>query len=213
MSSSRKALSMMRVLLLVVKFDPAIAIDVDPEVYNPSDDSFLMLKTVEVHPGETLLEMGPGSGIISVHAAKAGAKVTAADVNPYAVECTRRNALKNDTKVEVVKSDLFENVEGLFDVIVFNPPYLADEATSTSWIERSWTGGKEGSEVAIRFMEDVWKHLAPNGRVYMILSSLGGLTNILKASRERFQAEVLEEKHMFFESMFAYRFVLKSSTA
>jgi len=200
---------MRRDLLLDVKFDPAIDIDVAPEVYNPSDDSYLMLKTVEVRSGEAFLEIGPGSGIISIHAAKAGAKVTAADISPHAVECTRHNALRNDAKVDVVRSDMFENVQGLFDVIAFNPPYVADESTSTSWIERSWTGGREGSEVAIRFMEDVWKHLAPNGRVYMILSSLGGLTNILKASRERFQTEIIEEKHMFFESIFAYKFILK----
>ena len=192
-----------------VKLDEALDFEIGPEIYNPSDDSFLLLKLVDVSPGERLLEMGVGSGLVAVHAAKSGALVTAVDINPEAVECTRRNAAKNDVRVEVVQSDLFERVSGLFDVIVFNPPYLPGETTSTSWIERAWNGGTEGSETARRFLDQAWKHLAPGGRVYMILSSAGGLMSVLKAAKARYESELLEEKHMFFESIFAYKLRLK----
>lgn len=193
-------------------FDPRITVDVPDDVYSPSDDSFLLLKCVQVSPGETFLEVGCGSGLVSLHAAKAGARVTAVDISPVAVDCTRRNALKNDVKVTVLQSDLFEKVQGVFDVIAFNPPYLPDESstTSTSWIERSWSGGAEGSEVTVRFIEEVWKHLAPRGRVYVVLSSLGGLMSVLKAGRQRFESRMIEEKHMFFESIYVYEFVLRA---
>ena len=192
-----------------MKFDTSIDIEVEEDVYNPSDDSYLLLDCVEVAPGESLLEMGTGSGLIALHAAKLGAKVTAADVNPRAVECARRNAARNGIRIEVVRSDLFEKVTGLFDVIAFNPPYLPGTASSTSWVEKAWAGGEEGSEMSLRFLESAWKHLAPGGRIFMVLSSVGGLMSLLKAARERYESEMLEEKHMFFESIYAYRFKVR----
>lgn len=194
-----------------MKLDASLDIDVGDEVYNPAEDSFLLLSSVEVEREERVLEMGTGAGLVALHAAKAGAVVTAADINPHAVDCVRRNALRNDLKVEVVRSDLFDEVTGVFDVIAFNPPYLPEEGKTTSWMEHAWSGGKEGSEVAVRFLDEAWKHLAPRGRVYMIVSSLGGIMNVLKASRQHYDAELVDEKKMFFESVFAYRFVLKNS--
>lgn len=193
-----------------MKLDTSIEIEIGPEVYNPSDDSYLLLKVVDVSPEERFLEMGPGTGLLSIHAAKLGAKVTAADVNPHAVECTKRNAAKNSVRIDTFKSDLFEKVQGNYDVIVFNPPYLPGAATSTSWIERAWSGGDEGSETAVQFLNDAWKHLSPGGRIFMILSSVGGLMSVLKSARERYDSEMLEEQHMFFESIYAYRFRLKT---
>lgn len=174
-------------------------------MYDPSDDSYLLLKVVEVRSGETFLEVGSGTGLVAVHAAKLGAKVVASDASPHAVACTRRNAARNNVRLEAVQSDLFENVGGIFDVIAFNPPYLPGEVTSTSWLERAWSGGEEGSEIAVRFLDQAWKHLAPGGRIYIILSSIGGLTSVLRSFRDRYDSEMLAEQHMFFESIFAYR--------
>ncbi len=189
-----------------MKLDPSLDIDVLPEVYNPSDDSYLLLRNVSVKPGQTFLEIGSGSGLLSVHAAKAGAIVTAVDINPDAVECTRRNANKNGVRVATRISDLFENVTGYYDLIVFNPPYLPSETRSTSWIEKSWSGGEEGSEIAVKFLGQAWQHLAPGGKIYLVLSSIGGLMSVLKAAKERYECEMLEEVHQFFESVFAYKF-------
>lgn len=194
-----------------MKFDPNIEIAVTSEVYNPSDDSELLLKVIEVSPDETFLEMGTGSGIVAIHAAKLEAKVTAVDANPHAVECARRNAAANGVRIEVLQSDLFEKVVGVYDVIAFNPPYLPGAATSTSWLEKAWSGGNEGSEVAVRFLDEAWRHLSPGGRIYIILSSVGGLMSVLKATKERYSTEMIEERHMLFESIYAHKLRLRSS--
>ncbi len=198
-------------LHLDVRLDESIRIEVLPEVYEPSDDSYLLLKHVEVSPGESMLEMGCGCGLVALHCARAGASVTAADLSPSAVECTRKNAAMNSLRMSVVQSDLFERVPGTFDVIAFNPPYLPGETRSTSWIERSWAGGEEGSEVAAAFLAEAWKHLAPGGRTYMIFSSFGGLMSIRRAAKDRYDWEMLEEMHMFFESIYAYRLRRRSA--
>jgi release factor glutamine methyltransferase len=194
-----------------VRLNPSLEIDVSPDVYNPSDDSYLLLKVVEVSPDESLLEVGTGTGLVAVHAAKLGAKVTAVDINPHAVDCTRRNAARNNVRLEIVHGDLFDKVPGSFDVIAFNPPYLPGETTSTTWIEKAWSGGEEGSEVAIRFLREGWKHLNPRGRIYIILSSVGGLMSVLKAAKKRYSVEMLIEQRMFFESIFAYKLEPESS--
>lgn len=211
MASPSKTLSMMGVLHSAVRLDSSIDIVVDDEVYNPSDDSFLLLRTVEVSPGETFLEMGTGSGLTALHAAKLGAKVTASDINPNAVECTRKNAERNGLVLETVRSNLFEKIPGTFDVVAFNPPYLPGATSSTSWIEKAWAGGGEGSEIAVRFLEQAWAHLASDGRIYMVLSSVGGLMSVLKAAKERYTSEMIEEKHMFFESIYSYRLKTRAS--
>jgi release factor glutamine methyltransferase len=195
-----------------VKVDTNIDIDTASDVYNPSDDSFLLVNVLEVSPGERLLDVGTGTGIAALHGAKAGARVTAVDISPHAVACARSNALKNDLRVEVLQSDLFERVEGLFDVIVFNPPYLPDEGTPSTWMERAWSGGADGSEVVVRFLDDAWRFLAPGGRIYIILSSFGSIRSILRSAKQRYDIEMVEERHMFFESILAYRMSPKTST-
>jgi len=192
-----------------VKYDPSLEIDHLPDVYNPSEDSYLLLKHVEVRPNQTLLDMGCGTGLVGIHAAKAGAEVTAADLNPHAVECARQNAFRNNLRIEVVESNLFEKIQGNFDIIAFNPPYLPDRSGLTSWAERAWSGGSEGTDIILRFMEEAWKHLTPDGQIILILSSLGGLLRVLRAAKERYITELLEENHMFFESIYAYRLRLK----
>lgn len=109
-------------------------ITVSPGVYPPSEDSDLLLLSMTVKPGECVLDMGAGSGILAIEAARAGGVVTAADISQAAVECTRENARNNGVEVKVVRSDLFSHPDlaGRFDVILFNPPYLPTEEWSTA---------------------------------------------------------------------------------
>ncbi len=193
-----------------MQVDPSLDLEYTEDVYNPSDDSYMLLKVADVSTGESFLEMGCGTGLVALHAARLGAKVTASDVSPRAVDCARRNAARNHIRMDVVLSDLFANVKGTFDVIAFNPPYLPGTASSTSWIERSWSGGGKGSETSIEFLEQAWRHLAPGGRIYLILSSLTGLTHVLKSAKERYEVDLLDEKRMFFESLYAYKLRLKT---
>lgn len=72
---------------------------------------------------EDALEMGTGTGYVAIHLARLGRRCQGVDINPLAIDCARANAAANDVDVTFGVSNLFENVNGTFDVIIFNPPY------------------------------------------------------------------------------------------
>ncbi len=176
--------------------DPRIEVEGSPSVCRPSDDTYLLLKALTVSPGQRFLEVGTGTGLIALHAA-ATSETVATDVNPRAVTLARRNAMRHRLPPSVVRCDLMSSVRGPFDLIAFNPPYLA--GSGDDHLERSWHGGPTGSEVAIRFLEDLPRILAPRRRAYICLSRQD---EAARASAEaHFQIEVVARKQLFFETL------------
>ncbi len=178
--------------------DPAISLEVLPEVYTPAEDSFLMLSALQVEKGEVVLEMGCGSGFLSLHMAKAGALVTAVDVDPFALRNTEENARLNGLRLEVMHSDLFQNVSGRFDLVVFNPPYLRGAAEGPE--DLCWAGGGTGLELTDRFLAGAKEHLEKGGRLLVLFS-----TDVQTDDRERslrgWKVKVIASRRLFFEEL------------
>jgi len=176
-----------------------------PEVYPPSEDTLLTLEVIRIQKGEKMLDVGTGTGILGIHAALSGARVTASDVSEKALECAKRNASRNGVEMEFILSDLFDAIKGVFDVVLFNPPYLPEE----EWSKRDagdnqWDGGGDGSETIKRFLSGLPSHL--RGRCYLLFSSLTGkgretVDSLLK---DRFSFVLRGEKRLFFETLYVY---------
>lgn len=193
-----------------MRYDPSLQIEECERVYPPREDSMLLLEVIEVEHGETLLEMGSATGIISVHCAASGAVVTAADINPYAVSCTRKNAERNGLEIATAHSDLFLDVPGKFDVMVINPPYLPVEERGD--MEASWAGGEDGTKVLERFLIDAPPHLNEDGRIYVLMSSLMRAAS-LSCVLTQYRRERLDSRKLFFEELWVERLTLSSSKA
>ncbi|MDR0522955.1 MAG: methyltransferase [Candidatus Methanoplasma sp.] len=181
-----------------MKIDGSIRIEGDGEVYPPSEDTYLLIESLEVRPGESVLEIGCGSGIVSIHCAKRGAAVTCGDVNPRAVALAARNAEANGASVRAVETDVFSNVEGSFDLIIFNLPYLPVEEEGL--LARSWSGGADGAGPLPALLEGAPSRLRPGGRLAIVVSSLmdgGRLGSLLSG----WDAKVLSEARFFFETV------------
>ncbi len=79
-------------------------------VYEPAEDSWLMVDYLPFFKG-SVLEIGCGSGIISINLAKRGNQVTAVDINPKAIEATKFNSKKNNANIETIEGDMFSKLK------------------------------------------------------------------------------------------------------
>jgi len=179
-------------------YDPEIRILSDPDVYPPSDDSILFIQSLNVKNGERVLEIGCGSGVVSIHCAKNGCVVTSGDINPKAVELTRRNAAENGVDITVVETDVYSNIEGRFDTVLFNLPYLPVDEDGL--LARSWSGGPDGLGPLPDLLSGSPDHLNPNGRIVVVISSLMD-TQALWDLLDDYDVENIGELKLFFEKL------------
>jgi HemK-related putative methylase len=179
-------------------------------VYEPREDSHLLATYVRQLATGEVIDVGAGSGVQSFTALENSKvrHVTAVDINPLAVKHIQdRIATLTDRdkrRVIVLQSDMFSAVGALkFDTIICNPPYLPDEEKDS---DAALYGGPAGFEWSIKFLKEAREHLAPNGQILFLFSSL--------TNRDRID---LELKHLgylhaelgmlaeFFERLYVYR--------
>jgi release factor glutamine methyltransferase len=159
-----------------------------PEVYQPSEDSFLFAEHLYVDSGACVLDMGTGSGILGVIAAEAASEVVAIDVNPHSVRCAKQNARQNgvEEKISFMQGDLYSGLAetAQFDLILFNAPYLPSEkGEDDSWLGRAWAGGISGRQVIDRFILQSAKHLKRTGKILLMQSTLSKVAETLNLFR------------------------------
>lgn len=157
-----------------------------PSVFNPKVprtgeflaaqlDSRLVGREAEV------LDMGTGSGVCAVIAARYARRVVAVDINPEAVRCAGINAMLNhvEHKIDIRHGDLFAPVKERFDVVLFNPPFLL--GTPRDDRDRAW----RSNDVAERFAAGLDAHLKPDGFALVLLSTFGDASVFLEEFRKR----------------------------
>lgn len=172
-----------------------------PQVYEPAEDTFLLAENLAVKAGDIALDVGTGTGLIALLMARKAKFVLGVDINPIAVELARENARLNGIQnIDFKVSDLFERVNGKFDVITFNAPYLPGEPEEP--IDLALVGGKTGREVLDRFIREVPDYLQPGGVVQIVQSSITGVEETIKRLKKvGLTAKVVAKRHVFFEDI------------
>ncbi len=157
-----------------------LSLEIPDSVYLPREDSELLADVIEKQElkGKKCLDMGCGSGLISILMGKKDAIVTAADINLDAVKAARENSANNNTEIHAVYSDLFSNIKEKFDLIVFNPPYLPGDDTEKK--ELTYYGGKDGRETIKRFLTQAKKFMKKNGRIFLLISTVTGEKEVME---------------------------------
>jgi release factor glutamine methyltransferase len=149
----------------------------------------------EVREGDLVLDMGTGSGVNAILAASRAAHVMAVDVSEEAIAATRNNVQRNGVEqvVEVRRSDVFSDVEGVFDLIIFDPPFRwfaprdVLEATTTDEDYRAMTS----------FFAQAKEHLSKMGRMLIFFGTSGDLEYLRQLfDRYGFTAEVLGRRSL-----------------
>ena len=110
-------------------------------IYDPAEDSFLLAKHVKKYAKGKVLDLGTGSGFLAEVALENTKDVLAADIQEEVVNYVKKKG------INAVKSDLFSNIKGKFNLIIFNPPYLPFEDLEDEESRLITTGGESGNEV------------------------------------------------------------------
>jgi HemK-related putative methylase len=184
-------------------------------MYEPSEDSELIRKHIKdyISQNSLVLDIGTGSGILAKEALNYANKVVAVDIDDEVLKYVRQifKEFIKKKQLRVYKSDLFSNkaLNTVFDLIVFNPPYLPDDGYSR---DIALIGGKHGYEIIKRFIEDLNPHLDEEGTALLVFSTLT-VPNKINDFLERnlFEFKLIDEYKLFFEKLFIYE-IRKSRT-
>ena len=179
--------------------------EVDDGVYPPAEDTYLLLDAIELERADSFLEVGCGTGLISVAAAEIAKSVIAIDLALNAVRNARRNMEINsvDRRSCVIQSDLLSALghDARFNVIAFNPPYLPDDDIVTE-MNHAFVGGGVGVELTERFILQAIPHLERNGRIYIVVSSLADIKRVSNFMKSHgLQVNDKAETKLFFETL------------
>jgi methylase of polypeptide subunit release factors len=129
-----------------------------PDVYKPLENE--QACSEYCREGDRVLDLGCGSGVASVFCAPKAREVVAVDISLPAVRNTEENCRLHGLKnVKVMQSDMFSRVEGKFDTILANPPYIEDDFEAE---DRQFATSRKYVPALFARVRD---HLAENGRL------------------------------------------------
>lgn len=174
-------------------------------LYEPREDSYLLEKQVSRAAFGSVLDIGTGTGIQALASANSRhvRNVLAVDINPAAIEYCKKTI--HHPKILFKKSDLFDSVNGEFDTIIFNPPYLPADPNEAKESALATAGGKHGYEIIERFFTQVKDYLDDNGIILFLISSL---TNPLKVETimadHGFTFKRIAKQKVSFEELYVY---------
>ena len=177
-------------------------------IYQPAEDSYLLSKVLGKEIPKLLkknqhlqfLEIGSGSGILLETAKKLGIKrehILGAEINQQAVShCSSLG-------FNCIYSNLFENVEGKYGIIVFNPPYLPKDSREPTDSQLATTGGLHGSEIINEFLKEAKNYLEEKGKIFLLTSSLTKNINW-----NNYHKKLLGKEKLFFEELFLWELIV-----
>jgi HemK-related putative methylase len=186
-------------------------------VYEPAEDSYLLsrvivnyLKDINKNKKNKLkvIDIGSGSGILAETCLNNGINrenILAIDIDEEAVKTLK---LK---KIHVIKSNLFNkiNKKNKFDLIVFNAPYLPEDADEPENSRLATTAGKKGNEIILRFLKQAKEYINETGSIFLLFSSLSKPEEILSSAEKlKYEFKLIAEEKLFFEKIFVYEFSL-----
>lgn len=177
-------------------------IKVDERVLIPRPETELLAEQVInlCKDGYNVLDLCTGSGAIAITVKKqTNANVFASDISQDALSLAKENAVLNDAKVEFIQSDLFENIQGEFDVIVSNPPYIKSEDIKGLQVEvkdfepiMALDGGVDGYDFYKKISSKA-KYYLKKGGVLLLECGIGQAQDIKQMLTDFTSVEIIKD--------------------
>jgi release factor glutamine methyltransferase len=169
-------------------------VDNIPGTYVSGSDSQLLRRVAMAFSGEICLEIGVGSGSNMLELCRSFTRVCGTDI----IRTQAFEVLRDGDLVVTDAGSCFRN--GTFDLVLFNPPYLPSSEIQDPAVD----GGDRGIEVAIRFLLQAKKLINSRGKIIVILSSLGSISDFESvAKKQGLSVEVIDSFSLFFEQLHA----------
>lgn len=160
--------------------------------FRPSTISTLLAESLDFKPGSVVVDVGCGSGILSIIAAKMGAsRVYGIDAADETVEIATANAAAHGVadRVQFAQGDMFEpldpDVEA--DVVIGDVSGIPDDiANASGWFPSGLSGGPTGAELPMRMIEESKRLLKKGGSLFLPTGSLQDENSILERAKTVF---------------------------
>jgi release factor glutamine methyltransferase len=152
---------------------------------------------------KSLLELGAGSGLISIVASKKGAHVVSVDISKKAIENISINNKLNQVQTNLVHSNLFDNIpKQIFDFIIINPPYYKGNHENEA--SYAWYAG-DNFQYFEKLFQQLPAYMNGDSRTIMILSDDCDIRQIESiAEKNKFKFHLSFSKKMFMEINFIF---------
>jgi len=168
-------------------------------LYVPSEDSYLLAKSVKEYSGKRALEIGVGSGIVFEELQKNFELVVGTDLHVQSLRYARYNIrFRNNL---TICCNMSAPIRCKFDLIVSNPPYLPD-MTDELHSDLPVDGGSTGIEWSIKFLEFSIPRLEPTGKILLLLSSISNIEKLeFFVQRMKFVKKKVNQQKLFYETI------------
>lgn len=177
-----------------------LELELNEHIFPPSANGFFYADSVQVNAGETVIDIGTGSGVLAIFAAKRGAVISATDIDAYAIETARRNAKLNRVDIELSQGALFADFDQRFDVILANLPneivheiYLENVGVELS---KTFDGGAAGNKHILDLLRVAKRHMHERSRLYLPVHTLTDYHETLRQAVAGYRARLIAVSHL-----------------
>ena len=181
---------------MLTVFGEEIALEPAPGVFVPSPHGLFYATAPQVEAGDRVIDIGTGSGILAIAAARRGARVVATDIDERAIAAARHNATLNGVEIETRLGPLFADASGTFDVIMANlpneivaPAHLASLPAADA---RTFSGGDGGNEQLLALIDAAPRYMTHHSRLYLGVHGLTDFRGTLRAALHHYRVRLLD---------------------
>lgn len=167
-------------------------------MYIPDVDSFLLIDSIKDYSGQSALEIGTGTGIVSKFLLRNFKDVVSTDIDYISLLYCKK---QNNSKITFICCDATTALSSKFDLIVSNPPYLPYD----QFHDKTIHGGETGVEKTIHFIDSAISNLKKHGHIILIVSSLSNISNLERFIFEKeMNRKIINKKKIFYETLYVY---------